>query len=293
MRVKVPVFVAVMAAALMSATAGTANAATHRPTEPPPPPPTTQIIGGTEVPDGKYPFMTSLQFKTADGWFHFCGGSLIDKRGVVLTAAHCIAGTDEEDLANLRVVVGRTDLTGTDGYERGVSSYTVYPGYTKNGRGDVALLFLDNTVPAVQPAKLVTPGTDALERPGRKVTVTGWGNTGKDPAGPGGEVPAFPDRMREVKVPIVSDDECKIAYGREFDGRTMVCAGVEGKDSCQGDSGGPLFTKIPGRNEYMQLGVVSWGFGCAAIGNPGVYAQLSNAKVGTWIANFGASVTEG
>lgn len=292
MRAKVPLLAAALTTAFVGLLPGTANAAAD-----PGDPPTAQIIGGKDVPDGKYPFIASLQARRADGtWSHFCGGSLIDKRGLVLTAAHCApevppeepGGPGEDDgLADFRVVVGRTDLTGNQGYVRSITGVRVFPDFAKTGRGDVALLFLDEPVAAVQPAKLVTPGTDALERPGRKLTVAGWGNTGKDPGGPGGEVPRFPDRMQEVNVPVVSDDECKISYGREYHSPTMVCAGVDGKDSCQGDSGGPLFTKIPGKQEYMQAGVVSWGFGCAAIGNPGVYAQLSNAKVGAWIQRFG------
>lgn len=54
--------------------------------------------------------------------------------------------------------------------------------------------------------------------------------------------------------------------------RSMICAAVEegGKDSCQGDSGGPLIATAT----KEQVGVVSWGYGCAQKGNPGVYANI-------------------
>ena len=53
-----------------------------------------------------------------------------------------------------------------------------------------------------------------------------------------------------------------------------------GTDSCQGDSGGPVIC-IDGRNQPVLYGVVSWGYGCAAPGYPGVYGKV--ASVMDWI----------
>ena len=58
----------------------------------------------------------------------------------------------------------------------------------------------------------------------------------------------------------------------------MFCAGFEdgGRDACQGDSGGPLVLN------NVQIGIVSWGIGCALPFLPGVYADVGNLR--NWIA---------
>merc|ERR1719305_246406 len=65
--------------------------------------------------------------------------------------------------------------------------------------------------------------------------------------------------IMKVDVPVVSDDDCRGAYGQSDIADSMICAGLDegGKDSCQGDSGGPFMCG----NQLS--GVVSWGYGCA------------------------------
>ena len=56
----------------------------------------------------------------------------------------------------------------------------------------------------------------------------------------------------------------------------MLCAQAEGIDSCKGDSGGPLAVWRRGRDRgYVQIGIVSWSFGCAKHYYPGVYTKLT------------------
>lgn len=70
--------------------------------------------------------------------------------------------------------------------------------------------------------------------------------------------------------------------GGMFDPDAEFCAGemAGGKDSCTGDSGGPLIC-INDQNEPVLYGVVSWGFGCAQWGFPGIYGKV--AAVTNWI----------
>jgi hypothetical protein len=89
-------------------------------------------------------------------------------------------------------------------------------------------------------------------------------------------------------VPIISDAECDDAYPGDFDAATMVCAYDGTHDTCQGDSGGPLL--VPDGSELVLAGITSWGVGCAAAGNPGVYTRVGEPALNAWIgARLGVS----
>jgi len=85
---------------------------------------------------------------------------------------------------------------------------------------------------------------------------------------------SYPALLRKVDLPLQSAALCSSVLGSDFTGN-MLCGGVQqgGLDACQGDSGGPLVTSSgPGR---VQIGIVSWGLGCALPGKPGVYTRIS------------------
>ena len=262
----------------------------------------TEVVGGSAVPDGKYPFMASLRAKPLFGG-HFCGGTLIDADSA-LTAGHCaglIGNTTDQDTISfraVRVVVGTTVLSSGQGQARRIASLSdisIHPRLNlgRNAAYDVAVIDLARPVRGIRPIKLDAVGSDAHEEPGRRAKVAGWGSTlAVDPDDP--EPPVhYPDRMREARVPIVSDQQCARAYDapgippelRVVFPELMVCAGAEGVDACFGDSGGPLFVKADGGSgqRHRQIGVTSFGLGCAAEGFPGVYTEVSAPSIGRFI----------
>ena len=119
----------------------------------------------------------------------------------------------------------------------------------------------------------------------------GWGSSSSCPAD-------SPEVLREVEVPIVSDTVCEAASSdsvtlalengqcvteaRSYSGvisSDMVCAGSSGKDACQGDSGGPFTVKSSSTSQHDLVGVVSWGYGCAAVSVFISFTTLSSLNI--------------
>jgi secreted trypsin-like serine protease len=213
----------------------------------------------------------------------FCGGSLID-RNWVLTAAHCLPNTAATDLD---VYVGSNVLPTGDGSSgSGIRSHVddiiVHPAYDDaTSDNDIALLHLSGPVPAdLGTAVVATPELDQLYNfPQGDAVVIGWGHTTEG----GNTTPT----LRRVWVDVQDSAVCESNYQAVIPSveitDNMFCAGLAGggKDSCQGDSGGFIGAPLGGGN-YVQLGVVSWGVGCARPDLFGVYTRVGNYT--DWIA---------
>ena len=222
-----------------------------------------RIVGGRETVIGNYPWMVSFAYYDQNGKLKsFCGGSLVDKKWV-LTAAHCeIQPTDV-------VIIGRHDLTQENGTVVNIRRFVPHEQYNSNTSDkDIALVELELSVEAVAPIAL-NQSTNIVD--GTSVTVIGWGHLSE-----GG---LASNTLQEVSVPTVPHILCKNSYSNLTE--NMLCAGEQqgGKDSCQGDSGGPLIKKI--NNKWTQVGVVSFGIGCARENYYGVYTRVSNFS--NWI----------
>lgn len=226
-----------------------------------------KIVGGEHVTDVKEaPYIVSLS--------GVCGGSIISKKWI-LTAAHC-AGY----FTKAKAGVLNLKETGTSYTIKQVIRHPEYDSRTMTH--DFALAEVEGEInfagTNVRPVKIASADSvkEGYENPGIDSTVYGFGNLGEYQSN-------YPGHLNKVVVPLVSNEDANKddAYKGEID-ETMIAAGYTsgGKDSCQGDSGGPLVV-FDHQNEPVQIGVVSWGEGCARANKYGIYSRVSTAH--EWI----------
>lgn len=237
----------------------------------------TRVVGGSQARPGMWPWQVSLQHPSYGG--HFCGGSLIHPSWV-LTAAHCFDGIGTSRPGDLVLMHGSQSWS-QGGERRTAARIVVHEGYRSVSSGhDIALVALAEPFPAAR-GQVIQLQSRQLERafgfPGACAVVTGWGST--EAWAPGrarAEARSLPDRLQAVDLPIVDNATCAAVYSQAAVTDGQVCAGYEQgtRDSCQGDSGGPLV--VPGGpTGWTQIGVVSFGRGCAQPRAYGVYTRVS------------------
>ncbi|XP_028823413.1 serine protease 33 isoform X1 [Denticeps clupeoides] len=231
-----------------------------------------RIVGGFDSEEGSWPWQVDIQTDVG----HICGGTIINENWV-LSAAHCFP--NPLDTSSYRIYVGRYQLNGMNPFETvyGIRNVVIPRTYVDPQQGhDLALVQLQEPViysDRVQPVCL--PSSDTQFPPNKMCTITGWGNIrdGVTLSGLG--------TLQQVDVPLIDSTSCQAMYNTQptepIDiGPDMICAGYQegGKDSCQGDSGGPLVC-MTDNGTWVQVGVVSFGLGCAVPNRPGVYAKVS------------------
>lgn len=206
-------------------------------------------------------------------------------------------------LGPLTIVAGLGDLS-EDPTEATfeVTGFEINPGYIVGAvhRGhDLALLRIAGSWTGKTaeldgfsaPVKRIRNGTD--------LEVAGYGylaeaGSTETVIGKRGAVNAPSLALQQAVVPALSPNKCRrtltktiaqYGYQEEFkglqiSGETHICAGVGDVDSCTGDSGGPLIARDE-NGAAVQVGVVSWGLGCARPDSPGVYVRVADYK--DWI----------
>ncbi|XP_019605405.1 trypsin [Rhinolophus sinicus] len=212
-----------------------------------------KIVGGYTCQENSIPYQVSL-----NAGYHFCGGSLINDQWVV-SAAHCYK-------SRIQVRLGEHNIEVIEGNEQFINSAKVIRHPKYNSRtidNDIMLIKLSS--PATISSRVATVSLPrSCAAVGTQCLISGWGNTqsnGYD----------YPELLQCLEAPILSDSTCRSAYPGQITSNMMCLGFLEGgKDSCQGDSGGPVVC-----NGELQ-GIVSWGYGCALRGKPGVYTKVCN-----------------
>ena len=268
------------------------------------------IVGGAAASIARFPFQVALYNPHAGSPSvgFFCGGVIIDATHVI-TAAHCIVGGAHAQLVALdeiEVLAGSTSLAPTDpGSVRDpVAAASFDPEYDPASSNlDVGLLTLarplwSGPVPSIDGVQKIAPLPVEVEQaasfanplPGQPVlaTVSGWGDINPAPnAGP-----SYPTELQAATVPLVSEALCGEDYAviEQTITPSMICAGnprPPRTDSCYGDSGGPLVadrdTPADPPGDYVLLGLVDFGNGCAQPGYPGVYTRVGDPEVASFL----------
>ncbi|KAL7634171.1 UNVERIFIED_CONTAM: hypothetical protein RMT77_015500 [Armadillidium vulgare] len=96
-------------------------------------------------------------------------------------------------------------------------------------------------------------------------TVSGWGAEQEE-----GRVANI---LRKTDVSILANFQCNRLIRNSFS-EDMICADSFNHQTCFGDSGGPLI--INELDKHVQIGRVSFGFGCYATFFPHAYTRLNH-----------------
>jgi secreted trypsin-like serine protease len=266
------------------------------------------IVGGTGASIASFPFQVALydtQAGSPAAGF-FCGGVIIDATHVI-TAAHCVVG-NLGGPGEMTVLAGSTSLDSLDpGSVRDpVQSSTFDSRYNPvSSEDDIALLTLarplwsGSTAPSVNGVSTIAPlpldprAASVYGNPNASpaivATASGWGDTNPAP----GHTPSYPTSLRTVQLPLVPESLCEEQYAAIEQPITagMICAGG-GKshvDTCYGDSGGPLVVDrdTPARppEDYVLIGLVDFGNGCAQSGYAGVYTRIASPAIMSFLSS--------
>lgn len=232
-----------------------------------------RIIGGQVPADiTKYSHAVAIFMVQGGNEYFRCGGTLITDSHV-LSAAHCffddagVSNVDDYSAVHVRLGAQEDVYAGVTSYVTQINGHPQFDGSSFDN--DVAVLTLASPVDVQMyvPVTLSWDPSDVVAEGQIMGKIVGWGTR---------EDGRLSSQLIEGDVPIVSRAQCTSAgsYNPADILPSHICAGyVEGGiDSCQGDSGGPLSVNS------KQVGIVSWGDGCALARKYGVYFHVAASE---------------
>lgn len=258
--------------------------------------PAAAITGGE--PDGEgHPNVGLILFYEPDGRFR-CSATLISPT-VLITAAHCTAGTVGKTLVTFDSVIAENppspfpvaankaagytsaEITAA-GYLAGTAiGHPQYSNFTDlNNWNDVGVVVLDEPVAGITPANL-TPARylDEYQQPVLNQTefgLVGYGTEVRKPE-------SGPQKPQPMSYPLIR--RVTSAPGQKLTEQILQLNGVPedtrgGGGTCFGDSGGPVFL-----NGYL-VAVTSYGYteNCRYLGG---YQRVDIAVVRDWVTAQG------
>jgi len=225
---------------------------------------------------GQLPWMVSFVYQRSGE--NFCGGVLISSKHV-LTAGHCFAGVDPDQLPGLvGVRVGLADLSQPPGDQPRIHWVQIHQQF-QNTSGilaqpahDIALVTLDREVQTSHTiSQICLPDLSRRKEKIVRSVIAGWGATSSDQL-------QSVEQLRFGQVDLVHRERCQSMYdnwgaSKVVIDKGMICAGGEEVDACAGDSGAPLMVQ-QSDDVWVVAGLVS--FGPARCGSlvPGVYVKV-------------------
>ncbi|XP_039491782.1 phenoloxidase-activating factor 2 [Drosophila santomea] len=232
-----------------------------------------QNLNNKQVQRGSYnrmvePFPWVIAVLDQRDWiFRYIGAGSLIKNNVVLTAAHILNDTTEDDLL---VRAGEWDTSTTNDRKHvdlevlKIISHEQFNRF--NAENNVALLILKSefelsTNIDIIPLYIAEGGIEKLS-----CFFNGWGKVYLNST-------EYPTILKTVHVDLLNMAVCSRRLRRKVS--NQICAESLGEKDCSGDGGAPVVCQIPKYpTKFAQVGIVNWLTQKPGVNTPTVYTNV-------------------